>query len=471
MNGAKEQSSAGATSSSAPGISASPRRSPPRFRSRRGCPAPTRRWRRTRTCVDGTLQAFFDTMVPGRVVAVTQSGAPIHPQAIAGVDPEPGAVEADTLLLAHDAKIGFDTLVPPFIADLEARSAAAGGQFLDLGYDAREAVCLAGLDFANPDRQVWEAAAAVPFTAFCAAATSRTRPAATAVGYQVMGHPGTAPQGYRDFSFRRKPQPRHHQEGLPPVMAEQIDVCIVGSGFGGSIAAWRLAELYRANDSDASVRRARARPAQGAHGLPPVDGRRPPRRRLRPDPGPGRADRRRQPGRRRLQPLPRRLAAGAAGDLRAPRPPSGRPADAADVARGDQPRPASIASTPGPRPRCASASRRGTRSRSRAGSGPRRCARPGHTCDRVPLAIDFERCVDAKWCYTGCVFGAKNSVITNYLRLGRAGRGGGAPAGPGRRGRARRARAPTAGWCAARSSTRSTKAPVGRRSRRSSARC
>jgi hypothetical protein len=39
----------------------------------------------------------------------------------------------------------------------------------------------------------------------------------------------------------------------------------------------------------------------------------------------------------------------------------------------------------------------------------------GQTCDRVPVAIDFERCVDAKWCYTGCVFGAKNSLITNYL--------------------------------------------------------
>jgi hypothetical protein len=154
--------------------------------------------------VDGTLQAFFDTMVPGRVVAVTQSGAPIHPRAIAGVDPEPGAVEADTLLLAHDTKIGFDTLVPPFIADLESRSAASGGRFIDLGYDAREAVCLAGLDFANPDRQVWEAAAAVPFTAFCAAATIENATRRTAVGYQVMGHPGTAPHGYKDFSFRRR---------------------------------------------------------------------------------------------------------------------------------------------------------------------------------------------------------------------------------------------------------------------------
>ena len=39
----------------------------------------------------------------------------------------------------------------------------------------------------------------------------------------------------------------------------------------------------------------------------------------------------------------------------------------------------------------------------------------GHTCDRVPLAINPKRCVDANWCHTGCIFGAKNSLITNYL--------------------------------------------------------
>src|SRR6478609_2846790 len=33
-------------------------------------------------------------------------------------------------------------------------------------------------------------------------------------------------------------------------MAEQVDVCIVGSGFGGSITAFRLAELYRAAGVD-----------------------------------------------------------------------------------------------------------------------------------------------------------------------------------------------------------------------------
>jgi hypothetical protein len=39
----------------------------------------------------------------------------------------------------------------------------------------------------------------------------------------------------------------------------------------------------------------------------------------------------------------------------------------------------------------------------------------GHTCDRVPLAIDPVRCENVKWCHTGCVFGAKNTLFTNYL--------------------------------------------------------
>jgi enediyne biosynthesis protein E9 len=39
----------------------------------------------------------------------------------------------------------------------------------------------------------------------------------------------------------------------------------------------------------------------------------------------------------------------------------------------------------------------------------------GHTCDRVPLAINPKRCQNVKWCHTGCIFGAKNTVFTNYL--------------------------------------------------------
>ena len=74
----------------------------------------------------------------------------------------------------------------------------------DLDYEARERVCLAGLAFSNPDRVVWEAAAAIPFTAFCAAGNVPDATSATSAGYQVMGHPGTAPRGYKDFSYRMK---------------------------------------------------------------------------------------------------------------------------------------------------------------------------------------------------------------------------------------------------------------------------
>jgi hypothetical protein len=65
-------------------------------------------------------------------------------------------------------------------------------------------VCLQGLDFTNPTRVVWEAAAAVPFTAFCAAANVKNATSKTAACYAVMGHPGTAPHGYADFSYGRR---------------------------------------------------------------------------------------------------------------------------------------------------------------------------------------------------------------------------------------------------------------------------
>jgi hypothetical protein len=155
--------------------------------------------------VDATLQAFFDTIVPGRPASVTELGNPIHAGAIAGVDAEPGAVEADALLLARHPKVGFSVLEPPFIADLSARSLTGeGGQFLDLDYDARERVCVSGLAHGNPDRAVWEAAAAIPFTAFCGAANIPNATAATSVGYAAMGHPGTAPRGYKSFSYKRR---------------------------------------------------------------------------------------------------------------------------------------------------------------------------------------------------------------------------------------------------------------------------
>jgi hypothetical protein len=153
---------------------------------------------------DATMQAFADTILPGRKVARTDLGNEVHPLAIAGVDDRPGAVEADALALFHHPLTGFDTLEPVLLAELELRSLPLGADFLYLSFEKRVEVCKAGLAFGSPTRIVWEAAAAVPFTAFCAAALIPEQTAAKASGYRVMGLPGAEPVGYRGFSYRGK---------------------------------------------------------------------------------------------------------------------------------------------------------------------------------------------------------------------------------------------------------------------------
>ena len=152
---------------------------------------------------DGTLQAFADTLIPGKRAARTDLGNEIHPKAIAGADPEPGAVQADSLLLYHHPLIGFDLVEAAFLADLEARSLPRLGQFIDLPFAKRVAVCVDGLSPSNPTAQVWELAAAVPFAAFLCSATQKNATIDKSSGLQVMGFPGTAPNGYADFSYRR----------------------------------------------------------------------------------------------------------------------------------------------------------------------------------------------------------------------------------------------------------------------------
>ena len=161
------------------------------------------------TLDDAMLQAFADTIIPGRKVAKTDLGDPVHPQAIAGVDPDPGAVEADALRLYHDTLIGFDALEPPFLAELSLRSLPQGGDFLSLSYDKRVEVVKAGFDYSNQTRLLWEAAAAVPFTAFCAAGVHSFGNNKNASGYKVMGYPGGGPNDAPvmypySFSYRRK---------------------------------------------------------------------------------------------------------------------------------------------------------------------------------------------------------------------------------------------------------------------------
>jgi enediyne biosynthesis protein E8 len=165
---------------------------------------------------DATLQAFADTIIPGRKATRTDLGDEIDPLAIAGVDDSPGAVEADALRLYHDPLTGFDALEPAFLADLNGRALRQGGPFLTLSFEQRVAVVTEGLSFDNPDRTLWEAAAAVPFTAFCAAAEHATGTSANASGYRVMGYPGAAPNGYRGASYRRRLSKERTRNGSLP---------------------------------------------------------------------------------------------------------------------------------------------------------------------------------------------------------------------------------------------------------------
>jgi hypothetical protein len=165
---------------------------------------------------DATLQAFADTMVPGRKALASDLGNEIHPLAIAGVHNEPGAVEADALLLYHDPLIGFDALEGPFLSDLSTRSLTRGAPFLNLSFQKRVEVCLEGLSPTNQSVQVYEAAAAVPFTAFLAAAEQHNATIDGASGYQVMGYPGAAPNGYADYSYRRKLSRERTNRGYLP---------------------------------------------------------------------------------------------------------------------------------------------------------------------------------------------------------------------------------------------------------------
>lgn len=43
------------------------------------------------------------------------------------------------------------------------------------------------------------------------------------------------------------------------------------------------------------------------------------------------------------------------------------------------------------------------------------CARAGWSCNPVPVAVNLSRCGRCGWMATGCVYGAKRSMLTNYL--------------------------------------------------------
>jgi choline dehydrogenase-like flavoprotein len=206
-------------------------------------------------------------------------------------------------------------------------------------------------------------------------------------------------------------------------MPERVDVCIVGSGFGGSITAWRLAELYRAAGADAKnilvLERGRrfkhtefkqsmsVEHLAGIYNL------------IQSTQGAG------------AQFVVGNAVGGGsnlylAASLRSPREIFERRDHAPDDGPDRRIWPSGI-SRASLNPYYARAER-GLRVRQPSWNEVSRSGglwaatlnAAGHTCDRVPLAIDFGRCMDAKWCHTGCIFGAKNTVNTNYLAAAEA---------------------------------------------------
>lgn len=201
-------------------------------------------------------------------------------------------------------------------------------------------------------------------------------------------------------------------------MAERVDVCIVGSGFGGSITAWRLAELYKAAGADAKnvlvLERGRRykhtdfKQSMSINHLSNVYNL------IQSSSGTG-----------GQMVVANGVGGGSnlylAASLRSPREIFERrdhnPADGPD--RRMWPAEISRASLNPYYTRVERALRVRQPSWNEVSKSGGLWAATlnsaGHTCDRVPLAIDFGRCMDAKWCHTGCVFGAKNTVNTNYL--------------------------------------------------------
>jgi len=210
-------------------------------------------------------------------------------------------------------------------------------------------------------------------------------------------------------------------------VAEQVDVCIVGSGFGGSITAWRLAELYVAAGHDPRnilvLERGRRhkhtdfRQSMSAQNLADVYNL------IQSSGGTGVIL---SSGPQGCQVVTANAVGGGsnlylAASLRAPREVferrDHRPDDGTD--RRMWPHAISRRTLDPFYARAEHGLRVNRPSWDRVSkSGGLWAAtlnEAGYTCDRVPLAIDPGRCVEAKWCHTGCIFGAKNTLNTNYL--------------------------------------------------------
>ncbi len=165
-----------------------------------------------------TLEAFADTLIPG------EKRFP-GDRAIAGVADGPGAVQAGAVDLLFSDAAGVAPAAPAFAAGIDTRAttyAAENGIVLDptvppfvaLDFDQRTGAAVAMLAFDAPDRQAFEACAALIFLAYHTAGHLHTAEAVR------DGHPGLTAIGFPQpdaddlwrfpvFSYRRALARRH----------------------------------------------------------------------------------------------------------------------------------------------------------------------------------------------------------------------------------------------------------------------
>jgi nitroreductase len=167
-----------------------------------------------------TIEAFADTMIPGRKRNPAD-------RAIAGAAAGPGAVQAGALDLMRFPAVGIGPGLPALAADLDARAVAYAAEaqllldpgvppFVALDFHHRTRLAIELLDFGRPDYLPYYALAALAFLAFHTAGHLHTAEAVR------RGHPGLALIGfpppdadglwrYPEFSYRRRVAARHRR--------------------------------------------------------------------------------------------------------------------------------------------------------------------------------------------------------------------------------------------------------------------
>lgn len=174
-----------------------------------------------------TLEAFADTLVPGR----KRFDGDV---AIAGVVDGPGAVQAGAVDLMWFPQAAIGPALPGFVSMLDSRATDYAARrrvvvdptlppFVALGFSDRTRLCLELLDSAAPDYLLWWALAAMPFLAFHTAGHLHTavavrdgHPGLRAIGFPQPDHDGL--WRFPHFSYRRKlahPHPHTTATGNP----------------------------------------------------------------------------------------------------------------------------------------------------------------------------------------------------------------------------------------------------------------